>query len=355
MPIISSVRATLNDWVPEKTRIVLGTAFDLVDWVTDFALTVSLVNTANTVPQLYSNEAFAVVNGSYAIEACSCAQGGGVGKDCIASCSFEALNFECVQKDGYTFTLCSSGGIHELSGLCCVALVLGTLGMMATIYLRKRELSLLLKSTREQSLLVSSNTFVERKNSASKVAPVDRRRRPSRADPEAVYRRLAALRARRSGKIATLTTLTFEDILMFVVNGILISNVETVDTLPLMVLATSICSSCIKIFIVSELPGTFRARECEVRRLQRAHAPRPYSPPALHSLTQACCARSRRRRSCSSTRSPRLVAVIFAAAPSSMARSAAALIVTWDWQRWCRTRHPTLMERIRSSWLSTSA
>ena len=93
---LQDVRSGLNSWVPEKTRIVLGTFFDLTDWGTDLALTLTLAKTAASVSSSLSTQ-----------------QGD--------------LPIECFG-EGFDEIFCLDGGIQDLSTLCIVAFALGTLG-----------------------------------------------------------------------------------------------------------------------------------------------------------------------------------------------------------------------------------
>ena len=43
-------RNPLNEWIPEKTRTVLYTAIDLVDWTTDALLLSALLGLSESIP-----------------------------------------------------------------------------------------------------------------------------------------------------------------------------------------------------------------------------------------------------------------------------------------------------------------
>ena len=121
---------------------------------------------------------------------------------------FEHLRLaECVEEAGFAEKFCMDGGISALATVCLVGFVLGTIGILVSLKLRRNELILLHR-------VVDSTTdfYVANQRNDGSDDGVD-------WQPEHAYRRLAKLNAQRSGKTATLVSLLCEDALMFVVNG----------------------------------------------------------------------------------------------------------------------------------------
>ena len=129
-------------------------------------------------------------------------------------CVYEPLQLtECVEEAGFTEKFCLNS-ISVLATVCLVGFIMGTIGMVVSLKLRRQELLILhrvVDSTTE--FFVSPQSEDDDDDVPSTAADDDN------WQPEEAYRRIAKLSAQRSGKYATMVSLVLEDVVMFVVNG----------------------------------------------------------------------------------------------------------------------------------------